>query len=709
MRRALPVLIACVLAIAQQPPAPPPPDVVFRVTTSLVQVDAVVTDSKGHYITNLTADDFIVEEDGKPQKITSFSYVPTGSKPAPRPPAARPQPKSNLPPPSAPLRPRDVHRTIVLMVDNLGLSFESMDSVRHALRKFVETQMQPGDLVAICRTASAAGMLQQFTGDKRLLLAAVNALRWDPRLNLRVGYFEPYGKYSEAAQAAAGNGSGATAEAVLKHVTSLDPAYDAELKTDMILGALGALNHIVGALRELPGRKSVVLFSDGLNLGYSEQLKEAFHQLVDRANRAGTVIYTMLTSGVQPLQLTAQDRFSGELSGGPSGQSAQMQTPLSLATQVGSGRDAQYNILRQGLAQIANSTGGIAFEPGNNLNWGLDRVMEDQQGYYLIGYKPDKSTFEDQNGSRGYHHIQVKVTRPGLRVRSRSGFFGATDEETRTKYATPLAQLRAAMLSPFKSSGVRLRLTALYAEVPKQGPVVRNILHIDARDLTFRQELDASRPNEVQHVARMQILAVATGADDQPVAARESEYELRATGDSLQKGLSEGAFYTLDIPMKTQGAYQIHVAVRDAETGKVGSASQFLVIPNLKKDRVALTSVVLQQGDRPPGTPADSGTTPALRQFHPGSQLEYFCMVEKGGGKSADKLGAQIQIMRDGRSIYSGPAKVVPLDGGRLAILGDLKLGARMSPGDYYLGVIASDLAKKNAAAAQWTDFEILP
>jgi len=238
---------------------------------------------------------------------------------------------------------------------------------------------------------------------------------------------------------------------------------------------------------------------------------------------------------------------------------------------------------------------------------------------------------------------------------------------------------------------------------------VRNILHIDARDLTFRQELDASRPNEVQHVARMQILAVATGADDQPVAARESEYELRATGDSLQKGLSEGAFYTLDIPMKTQGAYQIHVAVRDAETGKVGSASQFLVIPNLKKDRVALTSVVLQQGDRPPGTPADSGTTPALRQFHPGSQLEYFCMVEKGGGKSADKLGAQIQIMRDGRSIYSGPAKVVPLDGGRLAILGDLKLGARMSPGDYYLGVIASDLAKKNAAAAQWTDFEILP
>jgi hypothetical protein len=66
-------------------------------------------------------------------------------------------------------------------------------------------------------------------------------------------------------------------------------------------------------MRETPGRKSIVLFSDGIVLGYSDQLRQALHQLVDRANRAGTVIYTMLTSGVLPAQLDAQDRISGAI------------------------------------------------------------------------------------------------------------------------------------------------------------------------------------------------------------------------------------------------------------------------------------------------------------------------------------------------------------------------------------------------------------
>ena len=187
------------------------------------------------------------------------------------------------------------------------------------------------------------------------------------------------------------------------------------------------------------------------------------------------------------------------------------------------------------------------------------------------------------------------------------------------------------MFSPFNASDVRLRLTALYAEVPNQGAVVRNLLHIDARDLKFHDWVDVSHPEAIGHLARVQIYAVATGANDQPVAAREAEYDLRATDQDLQQRLKEGVLYTLDISLKTRGAYQIHLAVRDAETGKLGSASQFLVIPDLKKEQVALTSVVLQQADRPAGTPAYAGMTPITRQFHAGGQLEYFSMGEKGG------------------------------------------------------------------------------
>jgi hypothetical protein len=238
---------------------------------------------------------------------------------------------------------------------------------------------------------------------------------------------------------------------------------------------------------------------------------------------------------------------------------------------------------------------------------------------------------------------------------------------------------------------------------------VRNLLYIDTRDLKFRYQLDASHPETIGRLARVQIYAVATGADDGLVAAREAEYDLHATDQDLQKQLNEGVLYTLDIALKTRGAYQIHVAVRDAETGKLGSASQFLVVPDLKKDRVALTSVILQQADRPGGAPAYAGMTPITRQFHAGSELEYFSMVEKGGNKPTDKLETQIRIIRDGRIVYSGPAKQVPMDGGGLSILGGLKLSSQMPAGDYYLQITATDPTRKHAAAAQGTDFKILP
>jgi hypothetical protein len=103
--------------------------------------------------------------------------------------------------------------------------------------------------------------------------------------------------------------------------------------------------------------------------------------------------------------------------------------------------------------------------------------------------------------------------------------------------------------------------------------------------------------------------------------------------------------------------------------------------------------------------------SPATRQFHPGGEVEYFCLVENTGKKVlAANLDSQIRIVRDGKSVYTGPAKLVPMDGGGVALTGMLKLGAGMTPGNYYLGIFAADrTAPKNPVAAQWTDFEIGP
>src|ERR1700732_256455 len=102
----------------------------LRVTVNLVQVDAVVTDIKGNQITNLTADDFVLLQDGKPQKITHFSYISTA---AATPSIASPRVtamKGAPAPPPMKLRPDQIRRTVAMVVDDLGLSFESMAQIR---------------------------------------------------------------------------------------------------------------------------------------------------------------------------------------------------------------------------------------------------------------------------------------------------------------------------------------------------------------------------------------------------------------------------------------------------------------------------------------------------------------------------------------------------------------------------------------------------
>jgi VWFA-related protein len=731
------MFIGALFASGQQPAAPAPdsprPEAVFTVTSTLVQVDAVVTDSKGHHVTDLAPEDFQIFEDGKLQKLTHFSYVAvtpehsatpqlqaTHEKPLLKSVAALP------PPPAAQLRREDVRRTIVLMVDDLGLSFESMAFVRASLRKFVNEQMQPGDLVAICRTGEGSGSLQQFSGDKRVLLSVIDGLHWNPNGRFGLSYFNPYGKFGRAEQLA-NVPSGAPG--------SLDVLYDEKSNALATVGTLGAVNYIIGALHELPGRKSIVLFSDGLQLfeapgavqmhapgslvdpavdSYA-QVTETLRRLIDRANRSGTVIYTMHTSGLQTLQLDAQDNPDlgpglvgvqpGAAVGSTSQQGGLTQVPatnsLPHAGVIG-GRDVFNNIEQQNLAYLADRTGGLAYDNGNDLNWGLERVLDDQAGYYLLGYHPPETTLNGKNSRNDFHHIQVKVTRAGLHARSRCGFFGETDDQALPQYPTPVEQLQAAMLSPFQSSGVGVRLTALYAEVPKQGPVVRNLLRINAANLSWWPDRNGGK------WARLHLVMVATGTADQRLAAVDRLFDLKVEPEKMAEVMRDGALYTLDVPVPVRGAYQIRVAVRDEATAKVGSATQFVEIPDLKKTGFALTSVVLQDGQRP-ADDSEPGITPALRQFKPGSSLEFLCAVENGGKKGPEAdLATRVLVVRDGREVYSGPARLIDVPGSGKAVFGALKLAANMTPGNYYLQVIAME-QKGAKAAGQWTDFTLVP
>jgi VWFA-related protein len=701
------ILLGASVALGQQAPVPAPnPEksgVVFSVTSTLVQVDAVVTDGKGRNIADLAADDFQVLIDGKLQPLTHFSYVRLSTA-APTTAAVRAAKSGPVlpPPPSAQLRPEDVRRTIVIMVDDLGLSFESMAFVRSSLRKFIENQMEPGDLMAVLRTGTGSGALQQFTSDKRILLSVIDGLRWNPRGRSGVSVFEPYGRFSDLEQLN-GRARGGDSQ-------SLDFRYEIQNEMISTVGTLGAVSHTIDALREMPGRKSIVLFSDGLIMfrppgagpdieGYEgfDEVRAAMRKLIDRANRAGTVIYTIQATGLEPAQLDAADRVGG--AGGDPRRLAQL-------TQVGriGSRDWLLNASQQGLAYLADETGGLAYDNGNSLNFGLERMLEDQKGYYLLGFRPPQDLFLEKHGKPDFHGLVVKVERAGLHVRSRTGFFGETDDQVAVqKPRTAVDQMRAAMLSPFHSADVHLRLTALYEETPKHMPVVRNLLHIDARDLTWNTGPDGT-------TATLQVIAAATGAGDVALETVSRQYVLTVPQGQLTRVIREGAIYTLDVPVPKRGAYQIRVAVRDDASAKVGSASQFIEIPELKRARFALASIILQDGGSASRNIDLLKLAPARRQFRQGSDMEYFCAIAKGGDRQATTdLATEIHIVSEGREVYSMAAKVVNLPDSGPAVYGAVRLTDKLPPGEYYLHLIATDpRGGKNAAANQWTDFQVI-
>src|SRR6202140_5265314 len=458
---------ATITPIATQHPLQPPQKVeqddVVRITTNLVQVDAVITDKNGKVVTDLKSEKIKILEDGRPQKITNFSYNVIETNEASAPSEKPATVDKNAPPiPTARLKAEDIRPTIAIVVDDLGLSFESTYFVRRALKKFVDEQIQTGDLVAIIRTSGGMGALQQFTSDKRQLYAAIERLRWNSNGRSGVSAFAPLEPPTPGS-----------------HGAEIDAANEElnQFREDVFApGTLGAVNYVVKGLRELPGRKSILLISDGFSImnqddpTRNERTRQRLLRLIDEAGRSSVVIYTMNATGLQTLSLTAADDPGG-------GSVDQMLTGR---------RNAAFQT-QEGMDYLARQTGGIAIKNNNDLSNGIRRVLEDQKRYYLIGYRPDSSTFDPKTGRRTFHKLSLKVTRPGkFNVRMRNGFLGVSDEERLAPTKRTLAQqLLDALTSPFGSTGVHLQLTSLFANDAKAGSIMRSMLLVDARDLTF--------------------------------------------------------------------------------------------------------------------------------------------------------------------------------------------------------------------------------
>lgn len=681
-------------------------DEVVRITTSLVQVDAVVTDKSGKPISDLKSDEVQIFEDNRSQKITHFSYITSETAGAV---STSRQPGQNPAVPQPRLRPQDVRRTIAIVVDDLGLSHQSVYFVRRALKKFVDEQMQPGDLVAIIRTSGGIGALQQFTSDRRQLSAAIENIKYYAGGRAGIGAFAPIrpgtpGKFGPE---------------IDQKIAELD-----ELRDDVFaVGTLGAISYVVRGLADIPGRKSILLISDGFKLmtaefpnrtteiersGGNSRTLQRLQQLIDQASRASVVVYTLNPTGLQVLtSITAEDNLAD--SNNPSG----VRTPQQVTQRLNERRDTALD-LQTGLNYLADKTGGIAIRNTNDISGGIKRIMNDQ-GYYLIGYRPDQSTFNPRTGRRVFHHLSLKVTRPGtFLVRMRNGFYGVSENEPVRPAATARDQILRALTSPFGADAVPVRLTSLFANDQEIGSYIRSLLHVDGGPLTFTDEPDG------WHQAQFDVVAVTFGDNGNIIDEVSRVHRLRVRDEAYQRVLKSGFVYMLTVPIKKPGAYQLRTVIRDQASEKLGSSSQFVEVPDLKKSRLQLSGIMantLPTDQSNANDPVDPARSAAVRQFHTGETLRYGYVIYNARldkATSQPQLQTQVRLFRNGEPVFTGrlqPFKLNnPLDLNRLSANSSIQLGADMAPGDYVLQVMVTDLQadEKHRTATQWIDFEIV-
>ena len=506
----------------------------------------------------------------------------------------------------------------------------------------------------------------------------------------------------------------------------MDAAEKCMLDTNSTFGSLAAIRYMVQGLRDLPGRKALVLLSEKLQISQRPDFAnpgldsdkscdryrtagELLRRVTDAAERSAVVIYTIDPHGLDPL---VPDASINPFAGGPVRSGTAPETLISDEREM---RIADF-YARGGLQKLADETGGT-FAAHNDTAGAIREAVNDSSNYYLLGYRPPASTFEGKGRSRRFHRVSVRVKRPGLSVRSREGFYGFPGREDEPRNISKGQQFARVLMSPFAQNDIHLRTTTFFSELEK--PLLTTFVYIDTKEITFATDADGSPK------AALNAVSVTFDKDGTPVDNTQRTYTL-TTKDKDHSLPETGAILTLQHAVQNPGPYQVRVAIRDDRSGKMGSANQFVEVPDLNRGRLALSGILLKEVQPATGaddrsqhhanTPAvDPNGNEAVRIFKPGETIGWYYQIfnAKSGADQTAKLKVQVRIFRDGAPLMQSAAVSAHLPqnppANYVATSGHMVLGQDFAPGDYALQLVVTDeLAKrKYSAASQWIDFSV--
>jgi VWFA-related protein len=714
-------------------------DYSIKVAVDEVRLDAVVLDWKGRQITDLTADDFEIYQDGKRQKIVSSNYINEER-------VARKESKDSTGAPltSNPMLDKErVKQTIIFIVDDLSMEirdslpneqaanglkmttgYNSLHNARTAVRKFVDTQMQPGDLIAILKTGMGTSATQMFSSDRQQLLSIIDNMRWGGTKFLEGTSERQTGVKRRLVRASEGKIG----------VIGVDPfwervAYETNSSPqNQLLGKirevtvldlqLSIIQYCVRAIRDMSGRKSIFFLSPitTVDKSWNKGWMARLNALADEALRSGVVIHT--------LDLSLED-------------SPIFRTDLPLSKMTGG------SFIR-----------GPSFWQSKD---GIGSANELLKGYYLLSYIPPDNTFSKDNKTsnpKSYHQIKIKVKRGS--VYNRDGFFGLVDKERYEEPSFPARDktLQDVLYSPFQNTDINVNLSSSYAYFEPIGYFLRAWLHVDAKSLTFKKEKNGESSVSIEVAAviadsrSMERYAKGIKCDifipdgDIPFAKEQGfdfsiylsfrdHAPLWETHLIIRSAIGEGSFVPDYMGKKMGSGYYVRASVRDLASGKAGSAYQFMEIPNIKEPQLALSSFFLFNrkedldkfltGDdselqtQLEYDPQTAGKSPALRSYLPGESFDYALMVYNANPQKQEdsQLEAQIVLLKDGQECFRSEIEDVPVPPANgsdmVPIVKKLTLSEDMAPGDYVMQFMIRDKKpdKNRRAAAQAIDFTV--
>ena len=528
---------------------------VFKANAELVLTNVVVRDAKtGEFVRGLNQNDFSLFENGKRQQISTFDFQSVEM--------ATPLNEATVSGLAAGVngsgakaavvaRPEDLrnHRLIVMFFDLTSMQPEDLDRCVKAARDFLTNKMQPADLVALVSLGDTLKVDQDFTADKAVLANEVGI------------YNGTEGQ---------GFASGATANSnQAEDATGYTPdesEYN-DLNTDRELFALRA---IAKSLEKITVKKSLLYFSGGISRDGIEN-QASLRAAVNASVRANLSIYSVDTRGVEAISpvgdaSVGSTRGSGAFNG------------AALTNNMNQNFDTQ-----EVMATLSSDTGGKAFFDSNDFSPAFAQVQRDTSAYYAIGFHSSNTARDGK-----YRKLTIKLNRPGLKLEYRPGYYAPADfkhsgREDRER------ELEEQLTSDLPATDMAVYLDAMYFRLDENRFFVPVSLIVPGSQIPFVKGGDKDK-------ATLDVIGEVIDEVKRPIgSARETvKLNLDPSLQARQKNIE----YTTSFNLPA-GKYHLKFVVRENQTGRMGSFEADITLPDMKKQPLKMSSIVLSSARQP--------------------------------------------------------------------------------------------------------------